>query len=54
VRLILRRLKREGGADEVGFCVDCAKKLLEITTSPSNVPARESWRCTEKRRDASH
>jgi hypothetical protein len=47
------QVKRGNGADEVGFCGHCAKKLLEITISPSNVLARESWRCTEKRRDVS-
>jgi len=46
------QVKRGNGAEEVGFCGHCAKKLLEITTSPSNVPARESKRCIEKRRDA--
>jgi hypothetical protein len=45
-------LTQRGAAAEVGFGGHCAKKLLEITTSPSNVPARESRRCTEKRRDA--
>jgi hypothetical protein len=44
--------KQGSGAAEVGFRGHCAKKLLEITTSPSNVPARESKRCIEKRRDA--
>ena len=35
--LILRKFKHEG-AEDTGFCGHCAKKLLEITTTPSNVP----------------
>jgi hypothetical protein len=52
-RLILRRFKQAGRAEETGFCGHCAKKLLEIATTPSNVRGRKSWRRTEKRRNAS-
>jgi hypothetical protein len=50
--LVLHNFKQGVGAEGAGFRGHCAKKLLEITTSPSNVPARESRRFTEKRRDA--
>jgi hypothetical protein len=50
--LILRRFEQGGGAEEAGFCGHCTKKLLEITTTPSNVPGRKSRRLTEKRRNA--
>jgi hypothetical protein len=51
-RLILCGFEQGGGAEETGFCGHCAKKLLEMTTTPSNVPGRKSWRGTEKRRNA--
>jgi hypothetical protein len=46
-------LEQGGGAEEADLFGHCAKKELEITTTPSNVPVRESWRWTEKRRNAS-
>ena len=40
--------------EEPGFCGHCAKKLLEIATTPSNVPGRRNRRCTEERRNSSN
>jgi hypothetical protein len=49
--LILRRFNSETAPMRPASPGHCIKKLLEIKTAPSSVPARMSWRCTEKRRD---
>ena len=42
--LDVAKFKQGDGANEAGLCQGhCTKKLLEIKTVPSNVPARESW-----------
>ncbi len=49
--LILRGFNSETATMRPDSAGHCIKKLLEIRTTPSSVPARKSWRCTEKRRD---
>ncbi len=45
------RLSRETAPMRPTSSGHCTKKLLEIWTTPSSVPARKSWRCAEKQRD---